>query len=138
MKTTRLTHLLLALAALFIALGALLDAWFYAGAGFALALYVVWRFFAFRTAIAALNLDVQRNADKAVVRRGGTVTIDVAVSSATPVEGRFTDTLPRGAELVDGTNSADLALAAGQTATWRYTLLMASRQTHRSNVPPSP
>ncbi len=44
MKTTRLTDLLLALAALFIALGALLDGWFYAGAGFALALYVVWRF----------------------------------------------------------------------------------------------
>jgi uncharacterized protein (DUF58 family) len=128
MKTTRLTDLLLALAALFIALGALLDAWFYAGAGFALALYVVWRFLAFRAAIAALDLDVQRNADKAVVRRGGTVTIDVAVSSATPVEGRFTDVLPRGAELVEGTNSADLALAAGQTATWRYTLVMASRQ----------
>ncbi len=128
MKTTRLTHLLLALAALFIALGALLDAWFYAGAGFALALYVVWRFLAFQAAIVALNLDVQRNADKAVVRRGGTVTIDVAVSTATPVEGRFTDTLPRGAELVDGTNSADLALAAGQTVTWRYTLVMASRQ----------
>lgn len=128
MKTTRLTDLLLALAALFIALGALLDGWFYAGAGFALALYVVWRFFAFQAAIASLNLDVRRNADKAVVRRGGTVTIDVAVSSATPVEGRFTDVLPRGAELVDGTNSADLALAAGQTATWRYTLLMASRQ----------
>ena len=128
MKTTRLTHLLLALAALFIALGALLDAWFYTGAGFALALYVVWRFLAFQAAIAVLNLDVQRNADKAVVRRGGTVTIDVAVSSATPVEGRFTDTLPRGAELVDGTNSADLALVAGEAATWRYTLLMASRQ----------
>jgi uncharacterized protein (DUF58 family) len=128
MKTTRLTHLLLALAALFIALGALLDAWFYAGAGFALALYVVWRFLAFRAAIAALNLDVRRNADKAVVRRGGTVTIDVAVSSATPVEGRFADVLPRGAELVEGTNSTDLALAAGQTATWRYTLLMVSRQ----------
>jgi uncharacterized protein (DUF58 family) len=128
MKTTRLTDLLLALAALFIALGALLDAWFYAGAGFALALYIVWRFLAFRAAIAALNLDVRRNADKAVVRRGGTVTIDVAVSSATPVEGRFTDVLPRGAELVEGTNSADLALAAGQTATWGYTLLMASRQ----------
>jgi hypothetical protein len=29
---------------------------------------------------------------------------------------------------VDGTNSADLALAAGQTVTWRYTLVMASRQ----------
>ena len=128
MKTTRLTHLLLALAALFIALGALLDAWFYAGAGFALALYLVWRFFAFQAAIAALNLDVQRSADKPVVRRGGTVTIDVAVSSATPVEGRFTDVLPRGAELVAGTNSVDLALAAGQTATLRYTLLMASRQ----------
>jgi uncharacterized protein (DUF58 family) len=128
MKTTRLTHLLLALAVLFIALGALLDTWFYAGAGFALALYVVWRFFAFQAAIAALNLDVQRSADKAVVRRGGTVTIDVAVSSATPVEGRFTDALPRGAELVEGTNTADLALAAGQTATWRYTLVMASRQ----------
>jgi uncharacterized protein (DUF58 family) len=128
MKTTRLTHLLLALAALFIALGVLLDAWFYAGAGFALALYVVWRFFAFQAAIAAINLDVERTADKAVVRRGGTVIMDVAVSSATPVEGRFTDTLPRGAELVDGTNSADLALAAGQTATWRYTLVMASRQ----------
>jgi uncharacterized protein (DUF58 family) len=128
MQTTRLTHLVLALAALFIALGALLDAWFYAGAGFALALYVVWRFLAFRAAIAALNLDVQRNADKAVVRRGGTVTIDVAVSSAAPVEGRFTDVLPRGAELVEGTNSADLALAAGQTARWQYTLLMAGRQ----------
>ena len=128
MKTTRLTHLLFALAALFVALGALLDAWFYAGAGFALALYVVWRFLAFRAAIAALDIDVQRNASKAVVGRGGTVTIDVAVSSATPVEGRFTDALPRGAELVDGTNSADLALTAGQTATWRYTLFMASRQ----------
>jgi uncharacterized protein (DUF58 family) len=128
MKTTRLTHLLIALAALFIALGALLDAWFYAGAGFALALYLVWRFLAFKAAIAALSLDVQRNADKAVVRRGGTVTIDVAVSSATPVEGRFTDTLPRGAELVEGTNSADLALAAGQTATWQYTLAVPSRQ----------
>ena len=128
MKTTRLTHLLLALAALFIALGALLDAWFYAGAGFALALYVVWRFLAFRAAIVALDLDVRRKADRAVVRRGGTVTIDVAVSSATPVEGRFTDVLPRGAELVEGSNSADLALAAGQTATWRYTLVMASRQ----------
>jgi uncharacterized protein (DUF58 family) len=128
MKTTRLTHLLLALAALFVALGALLDAWFYAGAGFALALYVVWRFLAFQAAIAALSLDVRRNADKPVVRRGGTVTIDVAISSATPVEGRFTDVLPRGAELVEGTNSADLALAAGQTATWRYTLMMASRQ----------
>ena len=128
MKTTRLTHLLIALAALFIALGALLDTWFYAGAGFALALYVVWRFLAFQATIAALSLDVQRNADKAVVRRGGTVTIDVAVSSATPVEGRFTDTLPRGAELVEGTNSADLALAAGQTATWRYTLAVPSRQ----------
>ena len=79
MKTTRLTHLLIALAALFIALGALLDAWFYAGAGFALALYLVWRFLAFQAAIAVLSLDVQRNADKAVVRRGGTVTIDVAV-----------------------------------------------------------
>lgn len=128
MKTTRLTHLLLALAALFIALGALLDTWFYAGAGFALALYVIWRFLAFQAAIAAFNLDVQRNADKAVVRRGGTVTIDVAVSSATPVEGRFTDVLPHGAALVEGTNSADLALAAGQTATWRYALTMPSRQ----------
>jgi uncharacterized protein (DUF58 family) len=127
MKTTRLTHLILALAALFVALGALLDASFYAGAGFALALYVVWRFLAFRASIAALNLDVRRTADKAVVGRGGTVTIDVAVSSATPVEGRFTDALPRGAGLVDGTNSTDLALAAGQTATWRYTLVMASR-----------
>jgi uncharacterized protein (DUF58 family) len=128
MKTTRLTHLLLALAALFVALGALLDAWFYAGAGFALALYVVWRFLAFQASVAALNLDVQRTADKPVVRRGGTVTIDVTVSSATPVEGRFTDVLPRVAELVEGTNSADLALTAGQTATWRYTLMMASRQ----------
>jgi len=128
MKPTRLTHLILALAALFTGLGALLDAWFYAGAGFALALYTAWRFLAFRSAIAALDLDVRRNADKAVARRGGTVTIDVAVSSATPVEGRFTDVLPRGAELVEGTNSVDLALAAGQTATWRYTLFMATRQ----------
>jgi uncharacterized protein (DUF58 family) len=128
MKTTRLTNLLLALAALFVALGALVDTWFYVAAGFALALYVVWRFLAFQAAIAALNLDVRRNADKAVVPRGGTVTIDVAVSSATPVEGRFTDVLPRGAELMEGTNSADLGLAAGQTATWRYTLLMPSRQ----------
>jgi uncharacterized protein (DUF58 family) len=128
MKTTRLTHLLIVLAALFIALGALLETWFYVGAGFALALYIVWRFLAFHAAIAALNLDVRRNADKAVVRRGGTFTIDVAVSSATPVEGRFTDALPRGAELVDGANSADLALAPGQTATLRYTLLMAGRQ----------
>ncbi len=128
MKTTRLTHLLIALAALFITLGALLDTWFYAGAGFALALYVVWRFLAFQATIAAINLDVQRSADKAVVRRGGTVTIDVAVSCATPVEGRFTDALPRGAELVDGVNSIDLALAAGQAATFRYTLVMVSRQ----------
>ena len=128
MKTTHLAHLLLALAALFIALGALLEAWFYAGAGFALALYLFWRFLAFQAAIAALNLDVQRSADKPVVRRGGTVTIDVAVSSATPVEGRFTDVLPPGAELAEGTNSVDLALAAGQTATLWYTLVMASRQ----------
>ncbi len=131
MKITRLTHLLFALAALFIALGALLDVWFYAGAGFAFALYVVWRFLAFKAAIAALNLDVRRTADKTMVRRGGTVTIDLAVSSATPVEGRFTDVVPRGAELVDGSNSADLALAAGQTATLRYTLLMERRQSAR-------
>jgi uncharacterized protein (DUF58 family) len=128
MKATRLTHLLIALAALFITLGALLDTSFYVGAGFALALYLVWRFLAFHAAIAALNLDVHRSADKAVVRRGGAVTVDVAISSATPVEGRFTDALPHGAELTEGTNSVSIALAAGQTATWQYTLLMASRQ----------
>jgi uncharacterized protein (DUF58 family) len=128
MQIKHLTYLLVTLAALFVAFGALLNLWFYAAAGFVMPLYLAWRFFAFQTVIAELYLDVQRSTDKTVVRRGGRVTVDVSVSSATPIEGRFTDVLPSGVELVEGTNSVYLSLHAGETFTWRYTLVAASRE----------
>jgi uncharacterized protein (DUF58 family) len=129
MQIKQLTFLLITLAALFLAFGALLNLWFYAAAGLAVALYLTWRFFAFQGTVTTLHLDIRRNVDKSVVRRGGRVTVEVSVSSPTPVEGRFTDELPSGVELVDGATSAYLQLRPGVTSTWRYTLVAVSRET---------
>ena len=131
MHAKRLTHILVTLAGLFIAFGALLNLWFYAVAGFVIALYLAWRFFAFQATIATLQLDVRRDVDKTVVERGGHVTIDVSVSAPAAVEGRFTDVLPNGVELVHGTNSVYLSLQAGATSTWRYTVMVAKREAVR-------
>ena len=77
MKAQQLTYLLIILAAFFVALGAVLNLWFYAVAGIAVALYLTWRFFAFQSFVSTLDLDVKRSVDKTVVRRGGHVTVDV-------------------------------------------------------------
>lgn len=128
MKAKDLTYLLLALAALFIALGALLNLWFYAAAGLALALYLLWRYLAFQSLIATLPLNVQRRVDKHLVTRGRQVTVEVSVSSPVPVEGFFTDVLPDGVALVEGTNRVYLILRPDEPSIVRYTLAAARRE----------
>jgi uncharacterized protein (DUF58 family) len=128
MKPAHYTYLLMTLAVLFIALGAALGLWFYTVAGMAVALYLTWRFFALQSLIATLDFEIRRSVDKTVVQRGGHVTVDVSVSSALPVKGVFTDVLPNGVELVEGTNTVRLSLGAGDTAAWRYTFVTPSRE----------
>jgi uncharacterized protein (DUF58 family) len=127
MKAKQLTYLLVTLAASFVALGAALNLWFYTVAGMAVALYLTWRYFALRSLITTVDLDVKRSVDKTVVRRGGRVTVDVSVSSTIPVDGFFTDVLPIGVELVEGTNRVHLSLRAGSSFAWRYAFVTASR-----------
>jgi uncharacterized protein (DUF58 family) len=122
-------YLLLVLGALFVAFGALLDLWFYAVAGTVLALYLMWRFLAFQSVIRSLQLQIRRNVDKTVVRRGGRVNVEVSVSSRVPVAGLFSDTLPKGVDIVDGTNRAWLSLRAGEPFVLRYALVTTSRET---------
>jgi uncharacterized protein (DUF58 family) len=122
-------YLLLVLGALFVAFGALLDLWFYAVAGTVLALYLIWRFLAFQSVIRSLQLQIRRNVDKTVVRRGGRVNVEVSVSSRVPVAGLFSDTLPKGVDIVDGTNRAWLSLRAGKPFVLRYALETTSRET---------
>jgi len=122
-------YLLLVLGALFVAFGALLDLWFYAVAGTVLALYLMWRFLAFQSVIRSLQLQIRRNVDKTVVRRGGRVNVEVSVSSRVPVAGLFSDTLPKGVDIVDGTNRAWLSLRAGKPFVLRYALVTTSRET---------
>lgn len=129
MRAQPLTYLLLVLGALFVAFGALLDLWFYAVAGIVLALYLVWRFLAFQAVIGSLQLQIRRNVDKTVVRRGGRVNVEVFVSSRAPVQGLFSDTLPNGLDIVDGTNRAWLSLRAGEPFVLRYVLVTTSRET---------
>jgi uncharacterized protein (DUF58 family) len=117
------------LGALFVALGALLDLWFYAVAGTVLALYLLWRYLAFQSGIASLQLQIHRNVDKTVVRRGGRVSVEVSVSSRVPVQGLFSDTLPKGVNIVDGTNCTWLSLRAGEPFVLRYALVTTSRET---------
>ena len=128
MKAQQLTYLLIFLAAFFVALGAVLNLWFYAVAGIAVALYLTWRFFAFLSFVSTLDLDVKRSVDKTVVRRGGHVTVDVSVASTRPVEGVYTDVLPSGVELAEGTNRVHLSLRAGRAFAWRYAFVAASRE----------
>jgi uncharacterized protein (DUF58 family) len=128
MKATQLTHLLIILAAFFVALGAALNLWFYSVAGMAVALYVTWRFFAFQSFASMLELDVKRSVDKTVVQRGGHVAVDVSVAAARPVEGVYTDVLPSGVELAEGTNRVHLSLRAGRAFAWRYVFIAASRE----------
>lgn len=128
MKAKQLTYLLIILAAFFVALGAVLNLWFYAVAGTAFALYLSWRFFAFRSFVSTLDLDVKRSVDKKVVRRGGHVTVDVSVASTRPVEGVYMDVLPSGVELAEGTNRVHLSLRAGRAFAWRYAFVAASRE----------
>ena len=129
MRAQPLTYLLLVLSALFVAFGALLDLWFYAVAGVVLALYLIWRFLAFQSVIGSLQLQIRRNVDKTVARRGGRVNVEVFVSSRVPVEGLFSDTLPKGVDIVDGTNRAWLSLRAGEPFVLRYALVTTSRET---------
>jgi len=129
MRAQPLTHLLLVLGALFVAFGALLDLWFYAVAGIVLALYLIWRFLAFQSVIGSLQLQIRRNVDKTVVRRGGRVNVEVSISSRVPVAGLFSDTLPKGVDIVDGTNRAWLSLRAGKPFVLRYALVTTSRET---------
>src|SRR5660397_66438 len=129
MRAQPLTYLLLVLGALFVAFGALLDLWFYAVAGIVLALYLIWRFLAFQAVIGSLQLQIHRNVDKTVVRRGGRVNVEVSVSSRVPVQGLFSDTLPNGVDIVDGTNRTWLSLRAGEPFVLRYVLVTTSRET---------
>jgi len=126
MKATQLTHVLVVIAALFAALGTLLNLWFYAVGGVVIALYLSWRYCAFWAAITALRLDVRRSANKTTVRRGGRVTIGVTLCPNAPLRGLFTDVVPRGSEVVEGTNTAYLSLRAGETHTLSYTLSVPS------------
>jgi uncharacterized protein (DUF58 family) len=128
MRAQPLTYLLLVLGALFVAFGALLDLWFYAVAGIVLALYLIWRFLAFQAVIGSLQLQIRRNIDKTVVRRGGRVNVEVSVSSRVPVQGLFSDTLPNGVDIVDGTNRAWLSLRTGEPFVLRYVLVTTSRE----------
>ncbi|MGZ4891664.1 MAG: DUF58 domain-containing protein [Halobacteriota archaeon] len=129
MRAQPLTYLLVVLSALFAGFGALLDLWFYAVAGIVLALYLLWRFLAFQSVIASLQLLIRRNIDKTVVRRGGRVNVEVSISSRVPVKGLFSDTIPVGVELVDGTNRAQLSLRADEKVVLRYALVTISRET---------
>jgi len=129
MKATQLTYLLIILAAFFVALGAALNLRFYAVGGMAVALYLTWRFFAFQSFVSTLDLDVKRRVDKTVVQRGGHVTVDVSVVSPRPVEGVYTDVLPSGVELAEGTNRVHLSLRAGRAFAWRYAFAAARRET---------
>src|SRR5659263_288085 len=129
MRAQPLTYLLLVLGALFVAFSALLDLWFYAVAGIVIALYLIWRFLAFQSVIGSLQLQIRRNVDKTVARRGGRVNVEVFVSSRVPVEGLFSDTLPKGVDIVDGTNRAWLSLRAGEPFVLRYALETTSRET---------
>src|SRR5512136_1658574 len=100
MRAQPLTHLLLVLGALLVALGALLNLWFYAVAGTTVALYLIWRYLAFQSVIGSLQLQIRREVDKTVVRRGGRVNVEVFVSSRVPVAGVFSDVLPNGVDIV--------------------------------------
>jgi len=128
MRAQPLTYLLLVLGALFVTLGALLDLWFYAVAGAVIALYLIWRYLAFQSVIGSMQLQIRRDADKTVVRRGGRVNVEVSVSSRVPVEGVFSDVLPQGVDIVEGTNRAWLSLRAGEPSVLRYALVTTSRE----------
>jgi uncharacterized protein (DUF58 family) len=128
MKAKQLTYFLSILAVFFVALGAALNLWFYAVAGMAVALYLTWRFCAFQSFVSTLELDVKRRVDKTVVQRGGHVAVDVSVASPRPVEGVYTDVLPSGVELAEGTNRVHLSLRPGRAFTWRYAFVAASRE----------
>jgi uncharacterized protein (DUF58 family) len=131
MKAKRLTHTLLALSALFITLGAVLGLWFYAVAGLSIALYLCWRFLAFQSFLSEPDIKITRTADKTVTRPGARVIVETSVSSNAPVTGSFTDVLPSGVELVEGTNRFRLSLRARNRQTWRYGIINAGREPMR-------
>ncbi|MGZ4846381.1 MAG: DUF58 domain-containing protein [Halobacteriota archaeon] len=128
MQAEQPAYTLLALAVLFAVFGALFDLWFYAIGGTGLALYLTWRYLAFRSLIDTLRVDVTRRADKAVVGRHGRVTIEITVSANRSVHGWFADVTPPGVSVVEGTTAVMLAVGPGTTYAWQYTLEAISRE----------
>jgi uncharacterized protein (DUF58 family) len=122
MKLTERAYALLAFAALLMVLGAILDLWFYTVGGIIVALYVAWRYLAFDAVIKRLALAIERQADKESISKLATVTVTLDITSNVNVTGFFTDILPEGCEVVDGTNALKLRMQKGERNHVTYTV----------------
>ena len=122
MKLTERAYALSAFAALLTVLGAILDLWFYTVGGIAVALYITWRYLAFDATTKKLALTIERHADKEIVSKHAHVTITLDVTPTVNVTGFFSDVLPDGCEVVDGTNELELRMQKGERKRITYTL----------------
>jgi uncharacterized protein (DUF58 family) len=122
MKLKERAHVLLVFAALLMVLGAILDLWFYTVGGMAVALYMTWRYLACDALTTRLALAIERQADKAGISKLAPVTITLAITPNVNVTGVFTDILPDGCDVVDGTNALELRMRKGEQTSLTYTV----------------
>lgn len=122
MKVKQRTYVLLALAGLLALVGAVIDLWFYTIGAIALALYVTWRLLTFVSIVRQLDLDIQREATRAVSATDLSISVCVSVCSNINVVGFFADSIPDDFILAAPVDPARVSLTRGERVRVRYSL----------------